>query len=94
MSNISFNKLGGQCLIAGGIISFIAFFLQIFLGGPPPDNVNIFSHFANMELGGPLGDLEKPYFGSKYSKISQNFGMNLRKIFKNFLEFFEDFAKI
>ena len=58
MRDISFNKLGGQCLIAGGIISFIAFFLQIFLGGPPPDNVNIFSHFANISAeGGSLNIL-------------------------------------
>tara|TARA_B100000579_G_C22648968_1_gene765223 strand:- start:235 stop:915 length:681 start_codon:yes stop_codon:yes gene_type:complete len=58
MSDISFNKLGGQCLIAGSIISFIAFFLQIFLGGPPPDNVNIFSHFANISAeGGSLNIL-------------------------------------
>ena len=47
MSNLSYSKLGGQCLIAGGIIAFIPFFLQIFLGGTPPDNVNIFSFFAN-----------------------------------------------
>ena len=52
MSDNSFGKLGGQCLIAGGIISFIPFFLQIFLGGPPPDNVNIFSHFANITAEG------------------------------------------
>jgi len=47
MENLSLSKLGGQCLIAGGVISFIPFFLQIFLGGTPPDNVNIFSFFAN-----------------------------------------------
>jgi len=47
MSNLSFNKLGGQCLIGGGIISFIPFVFQILLGGPPPDNTNVFSFFAN-----------------------------------------------
>ena len=47
MSDLSFSKLGGQCLIAGGIIAFIPFFFQIFLGGPPPDNEYIFSFFAN-----------------------------------------------
>ena len=58
MTDNSFSKLGGQCLIAGGIISFIPFFLQIFLGGPPPDNVNIFSHFANITAeGGSLSIL-------------------------------------
>ena len=35
MNNLSLTKLGGQCLIAGGIISFIPFLLQILIGGPP-----------------------------------------------------------
>ena len=52
MNNLSLSKLGGQCLIAGGVISFIPFLLQILVGGPPPDNVNIFSFFANTVVDG------------------------------------------
>ena len=52
MNNLSLSKLGGQCLIAGGVISFIPFLLQIIVGGPPPDNVNIFSFFANTTVDG------------------------------------------
>ena len=47
MNNLSLTKLGGQCLIAGGIISFIPFLMQIIVGGPPPDNEYIFQYFAN-----------------------------------------------
>ncbi len=58
MNNLSLTKLGGQCLIAGGIISFIPVLLQILIGGPPPDNVNIFSFFANTTAeGGSLSIL-------------------------------------
>ena len=39
-------------MIAGGVISFIPFLLQIIVGGPPPDNVNIFSFFANTTVDG------------------------------------------
>ena len=52
MNNLSLSKLGGQCLISGGVISFIPFLLQILVGGPPPDNVNIFSFFANTVVDG------------------------------------------
>ena len=52
MNNLSLSKLGGQCLISGGVISFIPFLLQIIVGGPPPDNVNIFSFFANTTVDG------------------------------------------
>ena len=52
MNNLSLSKLGGQCLIAGGVISFLPFLLQILVGGPPPDNVNIFSFFANTTVDG------------------------------------------
>ena len=47
MSNSSSSKLGGQCLVVGGIISFIIFIIQILIGGPPPGNEHIFSYFAN-----------------------------------------------
>ena len=47
MNNLSLSKLGGQCMIAGGVISFIPFLFQILAGGTPPDNENIFSFFAN-----------------------------------------------
>ena len=58
MNNLSLSKLGGQCLIAGGIVSFIPFLLQILIGGPPPDIVNIFSFFANTTAeGGSLSIL-------------------------------------
>ena len=52
MNNLSLSKLGGQCLIAGGVISFIPFLFQILAGGAPPDNVNIFSFFANTTVDG------------------------------------------
>ena len=58
MYNLSLSKLGGQCLIVGGIVSFIPFFLQVILGGPPPDNENVFSYIANTTIGsGSLGIL-------------------------------------
>ena len=47
MNNSSPSKLGGQCLVAGGIISFIIFIIQILVSGPPPGNEHIFSYFAN-----------------------------------------------
>ena len=47
MNNSSSSKLGGQCLVAGGIISFIIFIIQILVSGPPPGNEHIFSYFAN-----------------------------------------------
>ena len=47
MSNSSSSKLGGQCLVTGGIISFIIFIIQILISGPPPGNEHIFSYFAN-----------------------------------------------
>ena len=63
MSNSSSSKLGGQCLVVGGIISFIIFIIQILIGGPPPGNEHIFSYFANevpgffYRLGGmPIGE--------------------------------------
>ena len=52
MNNISLSKCGGQCLIAGGVVSFIPFLMQILVGGPPPDNEYIFSYFANMTVDG------------------------------------------
>ena len=51
MSNSSSSKLGGQCLVVGGIISFIIFIIQILIGGPPPGNEHIFSYFANETVG-------------------------------------------
>ena len=66
MYNLSLSKLGGQCLIAGGVISFVPFLLQILVGGSPPDNVNIFSFFANKTVdGGSVSILYsiKPIFG-------------------------------
>ena len=51
MSNSSSTKLGGQCLVVGGIISFIIFIIQILIGGPPPGNEHIFSYFANETVG-------------------------------------------
>jgi len=50
MNNSSSSKMGGQCLIVGGIISFIIFIIQILLSGPPPGNEHIFSFFANETL--------------------------------------------
>ena len=50
MSNSSSSKLGGQCLVVGGIISFIIFIIQILIGGPPPGNEHIFTYFANETL--------------------------------------------
>ena len=50
MNNSSSSKLGGQCLVAGGIISFIIFIIQILVSGPPPGNEHIFSYFANETL--------------------------------------------
>jgi len=47
MNNSSSSKLGGQCLVAGGIISFIIFIIQILVSGPPPGNEHIFTYFAN-----------------------------------------------
>ena len=47
MSNISSSKLGGQCLVVGGILSFLVFVIQILVSGPPPGNEHIFSYFAN-----------------------------------------------
>ena len=51
MSNSSSSKLGGQCLIAGAIIGFIIFIIQILLSGPPPGNEHIFTYFANEAVG-------------------------------------------
>ena len=50
MSNTSSSKLGGQCLIVGGILSFLIFVIQILVSGPPPGNEHIFSYFANETL--------------------------------------------
>lgn len=47
MSNSSSSKLGGQCLVVGGILSFLVFVIQILVSGPPPGNEHIFSYFAN-----------------------------------------------
>ena len=47
MSNSSSSKMGGQCLIVGGILSFLVFVIQILVSGPPPGNEHIFSYFAN-----------------------------------------------
>ena len=47
MSNSSSSKLGGQCLVVGGILSFLVFVIQILVSGPPPGNEHIFSFFAN-----------------------------------------------
>ena len=47
MSNTLSSKLGGQCLIVGGILSFLIFVIQILVSGPPPGNEHIFSFFAN-----------------------------------------------
>ena len=33
MYNLSLSKLGGQCLIAGGIVSFIPYFCKSYLEG-------------------------------------------------------------
>ena len=50
MSNTSSSKLGGQCLVVGGILSFLVFVIQILVSGPPPGNEHIFSYFANETL--------------------------------------------
>ena len=50
MSNTSSSKLGGQCLVVGGILSFLVFVIQILVSGPPPGNEHIFSFFANETL--------------------------------------------
>ena len=50
MNNSSSSKLGGQCLVVGGIISFLVFVIQILVSGPPPGNEHIFSFFANETL--------------------------------------------
>ncbi len=47
MSNSSSSKLGGQCLVVGGILSFLVFIIQILVSGPPPGNEHIFTYFAN-----------------------------------------------
>ena len=39
-------------MIAGRVISFIPFLLQILVGGPPPDNANIFSFLTNTTVDG------------------------------------------
>ena len=50
MRNTSSSKLGGQCLVVGGILSFLVFVIQILVSGPPPGNEHIFSYFANETL--------------------------------------------
>ena len=50
MSNSSSSKLGGQCLVVGGILSFLVFIIQILVSGPPPGNEHIFTYFANETL--------------------------------------------
>ena len=50
MSNSSSSKLGGQCLVVGGILSFLVFIIQILVSGLPPGNEHIFTYFANETL--------------------------------------------
>ena len=53
MNTISVSKLGGICLIGGGILGFIPFALQIMAGGPPEEGAHVFSYFAqNVVAGG------------------------------------------
>ena len=53
MNTISLSKLGGICLIGGGILGFIPFALQIIAGGPPEEGAHVFSYFAqNVVAGG------------------------------------------
>ena len=46
MNTMSTSKLGGICLLSGGILGFIPFALQIMVGGPPEEGAHIFSFFC------------------------------------------------
>ena len=37
MNTMSVSRLGGVCLLGGGILGFIPFVLQIMVGGPPEE---------------------------------------------------------
>lgn len=52
MNTMSTSKLGGICLLSGGILGFIPFALQIMVGGPPEEGAHIFSFFAQNVIAG------------------------------------------
>ena len=74
MSNSSSSKLAGQCLVIGGILSFLVFIIQILVSGPPPGNEHIFTYFAN----------ETPYLHNKmyYLQNKKSYFANKTSYFK------------
>ena len=46
MDSISKSKLGGICMILGGILTFIPFLMSILVGGLPEDGINVFRYFG------------------------------------------------
>ena len=52
MNTMSTSKLGGICLLSGGILGFIPFALQIMVGGPSEEGAHIFSFFAQNVIAG------------------------------------------
>ena len=52
MNTMSVSKLGGVCLLGGGILGFIPFALQIMVGGPPEEGANVYSYFAQNVIAG------------------------------------------
>ena len=52
MNTMSVSRLGGVCLLGGGILGFIPFALQIMVGGPPEEGANVYSYFAQNVIAG------------------------------------------
>ena len=52
MNTMSVSRLGGICLLGGGILGFIPFVLQIMVGGPPEEGANVYSYFAQNVIAG------------------------------------------
>ena len=52
MGTMSVSRLGGICLLGGGILGFIPFALQIIVGGPPEEGTNVYSYFAQNVIAG------------------------------------------
>ena len=52
MNTMSVSRLGGVCLLGGGILGFIPFVLQIMVGGPPEEVANVYSYFAQNVIAG------------------------------------------
>ncbi len=59
MKNLSVTRLGGICLILGGILAFIPFLMSVLVGGTPEEGAHIFTFFAKNTVAN--GDLSLIY---------------------------------